>query len=342
MNLHRRFALFVLCTSATLMLASLAAAQTYSITDLGTFPGGTVSQGEAVNQHGLVAGYARNEAYNAHGFLWTAAQGLRTLPSIPPQSNFAIAQAINCFGETAGYSDYDELENEHAVIWIGQTLVDLGTLPGGTISEATGINDDRHVTGFSDGTDISPHAFVWNSTQGMEDLGTLPGGYYSQGLAINGSSQVAGFSNAADGQWHAFLWSRATGMVALPNVPGATSASANAINGLGQVAGGSGSYAVIWDASGQKVQSLGTLQGQTWSTAFGINNKGQVIGWSGYTAFVWTREGGMQDLNDLIPPDSGWSLTLPVGINDDGQITGQGNINGEEHGFLLTPVVAAK
>jgi len=46
----------------------------------------------------------------------------------------------------------------------------------------------------------------------------------------------------------------------------------------------------------------------------------------------------MQDLNNLIPPNSGWSLSVAYAINKSGQITGQGTINGEQHGFLLTPV----
>jgi hypothetical protein len=46
----------------------------------------------------------------------------------------------------------------------------------------------------------------------------------------------------------------------------------------------------------------------------------------------------MRDLNSLIPSNSGWSLTIATSINVRGQITGQGTINGEQHGFLLTPV----
>ncbi len=46
----------------------------------------------------------------------------------------------------------------------------------------------------------------------------------------------------------------------------------------------------------------------------------------------------MTDLNTLIPPNSGWILTEARGINDAGQITGTGTINGETHAFLLTPV----
>jgi hypothetical protein len=43
------------------------------------------------------------------------------------------------------------------------------------------------------------------------------------------------------------------------------------------------------------------------------------------------------DLNDLIPKDSGWTLQAAESINDAGQITGFGVINGEVHAFLATP-----
>jgi len=173
----------------------------------------------------------------------------------------------------------------------------------------------------------------------MQDLGTLPGGYYSQGLAINFESEVAGFSNAADGQWHGFLWSAWSGMQDLPNLPHAFGASANGINDLGQVAGGSGSYAVLWhNDKNHTAECLGVLPGLGWSSAFALNDAGQVVGWSGFAAFIWSRETGMQDLNQLIPSNSGWTLSIANAINVLGQITGQGTINGQQHGFLLTPV----
>jgi hypothetical protein len=45
----------------------------------------------------------------------------------------------------------------------------------------------------------------------------------------------------------------------------------------------------------------------------------------------------MVDLNDLIAQDSQWILQMAAGINDSGQIAGQGLINGETHAFLATP-----
>jgi len=46
----------------------------------------------------------------------------------------------------------------------------------------------------------------------------------------------------------------------------------------------------------------------------------------------------MIDLNTLIPAGSGWTLQVGTAMNDNGQITGYGIINGELHAFLLTPV----
>ena len=46
MTISKRIAVWA---STTLILVSLAAAQQYRVTDLGTFPGGAVSQGNGIN-----------------------------------------------------------------------------------------------------------------------------------------------------------------------------------------------------------------------------------------------------------------------------------------------------
>jgi hypothetical protein len=45
----------------------------------------------------------------------------------------------------------------------------------------------------------------------------------------------------------------------------------------------------------------------------------------------------MEDLNTLIPASSGWTLNSAADINLWGQIVGSGMLNGQAHGFLLTP-----
>jgi hypothetical protein len=74
--------------------------------------------------------------------------------------------------------------------------------------------------------------------------------------------------------------------------------------------------------------------------ASGINAIGEVVGSMGSNppnAFLWTSVSGVQNLNVLIPPNSGWVLNQASAINRSGQIAASGTINGETHAALLTP-----
>jgi probable HAF family extracellular repeat protein len=118
------------------------------------------------------------------------------------------------------------------------------------------------------------------------------------------------------------------------------------INASGQVTGYANNvhdgYEHAFLYSGGVINDLGNLGG-TFSEGTAINDNGQVVG-----AFDIASDGSrhaflysgalMQDLNTLIDPSAGWLLTYANGINNGGQITGQGLIGGEKHAFLLTPV----
>ena len=78
---------------------------------------------------------------------------------------------------------------------------------------------------------------------------------------------------------------------------------------------------------------------------YGMNASGQMVGlmWdsdaaTGVTehAFLFDCVHGVQDLNDLIDPASGWTLNFSRDINDAGQIVGSGTYLGEKRAFLLT------
>ena len=98
-------------------------------------------------------------------------------------------------------------------------------------------------------------------------------------------------------------------------------------------------HAFIHDGNG--MHDLGALAGGS-SEAYSINNRGEVVGRSavpsgGHHAFLF-REGRMLDLNDLIPAGAGWVLTEAMDINNDGQIVGNGYLDGAVRAFLLTPM----
>jgi probable HAF family extracellular repeat protein len=68
----------------------------------------------------------------------------------------------------------------------------------------------------------------------------------------------------------------------------------------------------------------------------GINDLDQIVGGSSAGAFL--NDGSTTiDLNTLVASISGWTLQDAKDINNLGQIVGTGLLNGEQHGFLLTP-----
>jgi probable HAF family extracellular repeat protein len=301
--------------------------------------------------------------------------------------------------------------NGHAFIWTQSAgLKDLGTLPGGTFSSATAINDLGQVAGagdlptaYCDGFYITQTvAFLWTRSHGMQSLGSvevagIPACVFSSYASdINVLGQVAGTQGKSSTTYvDAFLWTKAGGMTLVPG--GVYNNAAYGINSLGQIVGKTGYFlglgpqpdvdaaeayatlfykgeftelgercsiavdindfgqvvgwlqtgptncsegvtphAFLWTESGG-IQDLGTLPGATTSVAYKINFFGQVIGSSDGLPFIWTQRAGMQDLNTLIAGNSGWVLNIATGINIWGQIVGSGTLNGQTHGFLLTP-----
>jgi len=77
-----------------------------------------------------------------------------------------------------------------------------------------------------------------------------------------------------------------------------------------------------------RAQRSGTISDPTSTTwGFGLNDAGIVVGQSTfqstYHAFVYSG-GVMKDLNKLTPARSGWVLLTANGINNAGQIVGEG------------------
>jgi probable HAF family extracellular repeat protein len=221
---------------------------------------------------------------------------------------------------------------------------DLGTL-GGRDSNATGINRAGQVVGYAEfnPASLTSRAFLYSNGV-MRDLGTL-GGSVSIANGINDAGQIVGRSTIrGDTADHAFLYSN--GFLQDLGTLGGNSSVATAINNLGQVVGYSDTatetHAFLY--SDGMMRDLGTLGGIS-SQALALNNSGEVVGFSTTAtgtqrAFLYST-GVMIDLNSLLPPDSGWQLLGATGINDSGQIVGNGVINGQTHGFLLTPQAPA-
>jgi probable HAF family extracellular repeat protein len=320
------------------------AASLYSITDLGTL-GGDVSSALGINNAGQVVGQSFTViGGQPRAFLWSEGRGMQNLGTLGGDNSAAFD--INNAAEVVGYSYTGS--GMRAFVWSESTgMRELGTLSLSNQSFAFGINDAGQVVGglfqlFSGSED---RAFLWSESTGVQNLGTLGGNIGSTAFDINNAGQVVGFANTVDEQTRAFLWTESTGIRNLGSLGGYS--FARAINDVGQVAGSSDTSithsAFLWSEN-TGMQNLGTLGDErNPSFAFDLNNAGQVVGYSvilpsgQYRPFLW-ENGVMSDLNNLIPPDSGFTLFDAQGINDAGQIVGAGSINGEVHAVLLSPI----
>jgi hypothetical protein len=109
-----------------------------------------------------------------------------------------------------------------------------------------------------------------------------------------------------------------------------------------------GDRAVRWDASSTVATELGNLgtnsSGVATSFASDINDVGIAVGYAekydshgnyfGYRAVMWAQDGIAIDLNNLIDPASGWTLTEALSITNDGWIAGDASFDPDGIGPL--------
>jgi probable HAF family extracellular repeat protein len=323
-------------------MAILASLPSYTITDLGVLPSGRISVGLGIDITGAVVGSADTAARKGHAYLYRSG-ALRDLGTLGGKNS--AAAALEPAGSEALVVGNSETSNgaTRAFFWFTRRFLvsgpqDLGSL-GGPNSFATDINAAR-VVGAAETVGGEMHAFLAVLGGAMQDLGTL-GGRNSLANSINTSGQVIGGAETASGAMHAFLATPGGALQDLGTLGGKDSVAYD-LNDAGTVAGGAETASGAGHAflcSGGVMKDLGTLGGQS-SVAFGINAAGQVVGASGDAggathAFLYS--GSLLNLNNLLPPDSGWELTRASAINDAGQIVGTGKRAGRLHAFLLTP-----
>ncbi len=326
----------------------------YAITDLGpigyfteTYAGAVNSAGHAV---GVLIGVPPEPSVP---FLYRDGEmiELDTLGG-----SYSAGMDINEAGVVAGHSARSPETGTRASVWEGDQLIDLGVLdnsPSEDLSHAMALNNVGQVVGHSNlPWPIDRHAFLWDSINGMQDLGPVDS-IFSEALDINDSGAIVGRADIPDLGNVAVMWEGDT-----LTILGALStefafSTARGINEAGEIVG-----ETVYDSESCDFCSTGFhwYEGvmadleefsctQCFSSqAVSVNEAGQVVGdafveWLVTRACIW-NDGHIANLNDLIPPDSGWTLRNAESISNAGHIVGWGYLYGgdDARAYLLTPL----
>jgi probable HAF family extracellular repeat protein len=332
----------LVCLSVCLSISAALGSVEYQVGDLGTL-GGSASRGYGLNDSGTVAGYAYDGTNRPRGTIWRDS-GPTQLDNLPNGLR-EHAQDVNASGEVIGFAESSQGSNR-AVIWDADGTLRTLTSFGSGESYGRDINDAGEAVGYVYTSDTDYEAFLVRADDMMERLEGLESHDQSRATGINADGAVTGYvmdrvglSNLAT----AFVW-RSKDDISYLTAPTGSQSRAHAINGSGAVVGESLNsnrrwVATYWDALGQGVE-IGTLGG-VYSRANAISDLGMAVGFAyddsnDAKAFRWTDSGGLEDLNDLIDPASGWELVEAWDVNGHGDIVGWGYYDGEERGFVLS------
>jgi probable HAF family extracellular repeat protein len=173
------------------------------VVDLGTL-GGTLGFPTALNNRDQVVGRSNLAGDLAfHPFLWDhgVLSDLNTLGG-----NTGIPNWINDAGDIVGKADLPGPlpQNHDAVLWKDGAIIDLGTLPNDSCSNAYFVNSKGQVVGTSESrkdctlpSPVGEHAFLWERGGPMVDLNKLIPPHsalqLTYAVAINDRGEIAGF-----------------------------------------------------------------------------------------------------------------------------------------------------
>jgi probable HAF family extracellular repeat protein len=250
--------------------------------DLGTL-GGSVALPRGVHRSNVV-GESTTATGNYHGFLATAAAGIRDLGTLAAGTESSVTSIhgglISGWSATDGY----QIRSRRPVVWtLDGRMIDI-------VPEPIEFVEDGWVRGHGIATDVrnglvvgytlkipslKNRAFVWTPTSGIRDLPLAPGADENFALATDGHTvvgQLSGFSEIHGWTTRAFVWTQRRGTLAItpPSI-----------------------HAVATHVAA-----------------------GRVVGHFGWRTFLWTREQGLMD----VTPSGFESGALPAGIDDQGRI----------------------
>lgn len=330
--------------------------------ELAGLSGFTESRVSAINDAGTMVGsvgkYDAAQNYAYRPVRWDASGTIiAELGNLGTDANGSASCSvisINGAGTMVGYGKkYDVDHNDlgyRAICWNASdtTAVELAD----STSFARGINNEGTITG-----SIGSRAVRWDASGAVTELGTIAQQSTACAYGINDAGMIQGTANVVSAskislgqrvvRWDAsgaaaelgHLGTMSNGFtVCMPEGINAAGTAIGYVNKFDDSHDFLGIRAVRWDASetaAVELEILGTTSyGYSTSVARAINDSGIIVGevqtfdssdnGLGDHAVYWKDDGTVVDLNTLIDPTSGWTLTMAMSISETGWIVGLG------------------
>jgi len=276
------------------------------IVGLPNLAGRSFSVSNSANDAGVVVGTAATTAFGSGRLPVIWQSGVVSQLPLPPSETLGDANSVNSANVAVG--SVDSGSNQRGAIYSGgsASIITQTTANGSFFLTAFGINDSGRVVGQGiDPTNAARNVgIVYDIGQSMAfEVGALPGLNGALAFGVSNTGYVVGSSMFDQGSGLPFIWSDQGGIVAIPLATGTSEGSARAVNSAGWVVGD--------DSSAFSIPFL----------------------YDGTTTYR---------LADLIPPNSGWDLSMntsssALGISEDSVIVGTGVHNGETHAYAMVP-----
>jgi probable HAF family extracellular repeat protein len=292
----------------------------YTIADLGTLSGQSSSVATSINNQGQVVGISYNSSdgsfaesvggsaqpprftqtgNGAESFLFSNGQ----MSQINPTNG--LAMSINSSGQVAAFTSINNLGQ-----YVGGGYSGIANQNGNTPAEVV-------IGGTATVLQFTPYA--------INDAGQIVGGLVinehggadSHPVVFQNGQMTDLFSKVASGQ---FYDSRAI----------AVNQNGDILINVQPMGGSEQSY--LYHANSGVVTNLTSSPGGSSMIAAALNIHDQVVG----NGLLFSN-GTVQPLLSLLPAGAGWSNLNATGINDNGQIVGQGTYEGQQMAFLMSP-----